>query len=91
MLTDKAEAIATFYAERELDSYDYYIEAVEVESHEVVTQKLTRGEDDNVVAAAITDLGLSGYVALATVSSLANSYENIFAFLAQETTSDSAP
>lgn len=81
VLTDKAEAISTFYAEQDVASYDYYIEEAEVLSHEVVIQKLTSGGDDSIVATAIADLGLDGYMALATVSSLTNSHENIFTFL----------
>lgn len=72
VLAGKAEAIATFYAERAAASYDYdrYIE---------------QQGSDRVVAASIDDLGADGHRTLFLVSLLAYSHENIFEFIAQET------
>ena len=85
-LAEKAEAIATFYAERSCADQNCYIDTAteELSYEEIVTQYLNQHGNDKVVAAAIDDLNLDGYMGLSIVSSLMTSYDDIVEFIAQE-------
>ena len=81
---DKANAIATFYAEQALADYDAYLVRVMYSAkHELAEQYSLYGAD-RVAAAVIADLGIDGYVAMREMSIFGIKYEKFYDFLAEE-------
>ncbi len=80
--SDKADAVASFYAQQALD--DYVVHTLLHSAKAEFAEQYRPHDANRVATAAIADLGIDGYIGLRELSKFGNSSEKFYDSLAEE-------